>query len=440
LGAGVIRQAGWKIHVFLERHLPEQRLFLRSGDETRFLRLSPLMQAGLLGGGAALILWTAVATAILTMDAVGGSDIRQQALRDRAMYQERLNAMAAERDARAAEASRAQTRFYAALEEVSTQQSLLLDLEARERELADGLAALRRTLAATMDERDAARSALVEVAAAPGGPNRAADALGPLVVAALRDTTGDRDGIAAQAAALEAELAALKTELRRQTEQIDRVLARLEEAIAVSMEPLDAVFRRVGLDPERVLDDVRAGYSGQGGPFNPIAMSSKSPRIDPLTSRADGLLEQLDRINLYRIAVQRAPLAMPLQSAFRYTSGFGNRRHPITGRWDMHEGVDMAGRHGSPIYATGDGTVSFAGWQSGYGRLVRIRHANGFETRYGHLSRIRVSVGDRVSQGDRIGDMGNTGRSTGTHLHYEVRIDGRPLNPMEFIRAGQDVL
>jgi murein DD-endopeptidase MepM/ murein hydrolase activator NlpD len=168
-------------------------------------------------------------------------------------------------------------------------------------------------------------------------------------------------------------------------------------------------------------------------------MSSKSPRIDPLTSRADGLLEQLDRINLYRIAVQRAPLAMPLQSAFRYTSGFGNRRHPITGRWDMHEGVDMAGRHGSRSMppATARELCRLAVWLRTSGAdppRQRLR------TRYGHLSRIRVSVGDRVSQGDRIGDMGNTGRSTGTHLHYEVRIDGRPLNPMEFIRAGQDVL
>jgi murein DD-endopeptidase MepM/ murein hydrolase activator NlpD len=434
----VIHRIRWRIHQFLERHLPEQRLFLRSGEATRFVRLSSGVQLGLLLGGGAVILWSAVATAILAMDAVAGADLRDQAIRDRAIYQQRLNQMAAERDLRAAEAARAQERFYAALAEVSAQQSLLLDLEARERELAAGLTALRQTLAGTMAERDTALAA-----AAPdetAGQAGDASALAPLVIAALRETAGDRDGRAAEAAALQTELGALKAQLRRQTEQTDRVMARIEDAIAVSMEPLDAVFRRVGLDPERVLDGVRSGHSGQGGPFNPITMATSSPELGDLAGRADSVLGQLDRINLYRIAVQQAPLAMPVRSAFRYTSGFGNRRHPITGRWDMHEGLDMAGSHGSPILATANGTVTFAGWQSGYGRLIKIRHANGFETRYGHLSRIRVSVGETVSQGDRIGDMGNTGRSTGTHLHYEVRVGGRAVNPMDFIRAGQDVL
>jgi murein DD-endopeptidase MepM/ murein hydrolase activator NlpD len=439
----VIHQVQGRLGRFLERHLPEQRLFLRSGEETRFVRLSPATQAGLLGGGALLMLWTAVATAILALDSIGGSDLRAQAMRDRALYEERLNAMADERDARAAEAAQAQDRFYAALEEVSAQQALLLDLEARERELSAGLAALRATLTATLSERDAARAALA--AAMPAGDTDAArrqeaQDLAVLVVDALRETADARNAAATRADMLETELTGLRIQLRRQQERTDRVLARLADAIDVSMDPLDAVFRRVGIDPDQVLEDVRAGYSGQGGPFNPISGSVDEETMGGLVRHADAILEQLDRINLYRIAVQRLPFAMPLRTSYRLTSGFGNRRHPITGRWDMHEGIDLAGDHGSPIYATGNGTVTFAGWQSGYGRLVRIRHANGFETRYGHLSRIRVTVGQPVSQGERIADMGNTGRSTGTHLHYEVRIGGRPVNPMDFIRAGQDVL
>ncbi len=105
----------------------------------------------------------------------------------------------------------------------------------------------------------------------------------------------------------------------------------------------------------------------------------------------------------------------------------------------MHEGIDMAGSTGSPVYSTGDGTVVHAGWENGYGNLVRIRHAFGLETRYGHLSKIRVSVGQKVSRGDRIGDMGNTGRSTGPHLHYEVRTNGNAVNPMTFIKAANNV-
>ena len=105
----------------------------------------------------------------------------------------------------------------------------------------------------------------------------------------------------------------------------------------------------------------------------------------------------------------------------------------------MHRGTDFAAKHGTPIYSTGEGVVVHAGWGSGYGRLVKIKHEFGFETRYAHLSRIRVKVGQKVSRGQRIGDMGNTGRSTGTHLHYEVRINGKDLNPMTYIKAAKDV-
>jgi murein DD-endopeptidase MepM/ murein hydrolase activator NlpD len=141
----------------------------------------------------------------------------------------------------------------------------------------------------------------------------------------------------------------------------------------------------------------------------------------------------MDRLNLYRIAAERIPFDMPVRSGFRFTSGFGMR----WGR--MHNGTDFAAAIGTPIYAPADGVVTFAGWSSGYGRLVKIQHAFGIETRYAHQNRIRVEVGQRLSRGDRIGDIGNSGRSTGPHLHYEIRVGARPVNPMIYIRAGQDV-
>jgi murein DD-endopeptidase MepM/ murein hydrolase activator NlpD len=94
----------------------------------------------------------------------------------------------------------------------------------------------------------------------------------------------------------------------------------------------------------------------------------------------------------------------------------------------------------TPIYATADGVVTISGRQSGYGRVVKIRYAFGFETVYAHLRRTRVNVGQRVESGDRIGDMGSTGRSTGNHVHYEIRIDNKPVNPVKFIEAARDVL
>ena len=100
---------------------------------------------------------------------------------------------------------------------------------------------------------------------------------------------------------------------------------------------------------------------------------------------------------------------------------------------------DLAAPVGTPVYATGEGKVIFAGWQSGYGNLIKGQHELGTETRYGHLSKIKVKVGQKVSQGSLIGAMGNTGRSTGPHLHYEVRVNGRAVNPMTFIKAAQNV-
>jgi murein DD-endopeptidase MepM/ murein hydrolase activator NlpD len=106
----------------------------------------------------------------------------------------------------------------------------------------------------------------------------------------------------------------------------------------------------------------------------------------------------------------------------------------------MHDGLDIAAPRGTPIYSTASGVVTFAGRQSGYGIVVKIRHAFGFETVYAHLSRENVSVGQSVRRGDRIADMGSTGRSTGSHLHYEIRIDRMPVNPIKFIEATRDVL
>ena len=112
---------------------------------------------------------------------------------------------------------------------------------------------------------------------------------------------------------------------------------------------------------------------------------------------------------------------------------------PFTGRPAFHSGQDFAGAYMTPIHATAPGVVSFTGPRSGYGNAVEIDHGNGFKTRYAHLASIGVVVGQHVGVGQRIGGMGSTGRSTGTHLHYEVWVNGRPQNPMRFVKAGDYV-
>jgi len=142
--------------------------------------------------------------------------------------------------------------------------------------------------------------------------------------------------------------------------------------------------------------------------------------------------KKLDSIQQSTIAI---PCTRPVNQ-ISLSSGFGIRSDPFRGSAAMHAGVDMPGPTGTPIYATADGIVGYSAWMNGYGNLVEIEHGKGVETRYGHLSRILVKAGQPVKRGQMIALMGSTGRSTGSHLHYEVRLDGRAVNPIPFLQAS----
>ncbi len=427
---------------FLERWFPEKRLFLRSETQTRFVRLSPSSQMFAWAGIALFVGWSTIATAIVIMDNIGSGTVREQARREQALYEERLNALSSERDKRATEALTAQNRFNAALEQISRMQVMLLQSEDRRKEMEKGIDVIQATLRRTIKERDTALARTRQLSAqlangatagAGNTTNADTDSAIEFLSAALARTASQRDADIKAAQDAQAQAAELELERKLLEEKNDRIFSQLEEAVSLSLDPLDKMFKAVGLSPERVLNTIRQGYSGQGGPLAPISFSTRGAPVDDQTLRANAVLKRLDRINLYRIAVQKVPFALPVKSAFRYTSGFGQR----DGR--LHAGVDMAAPIGTPLYATADGVVSFAGRQRGYGWIVIIKHGFGLETRYAHQSKIRVKVGQRVSRGDRIGDMGSTGHSTGPHVHYEIRVDGKPINPMKFIKAARNV-
>ena len=137
----------------------------------------------------------------------------------------------------------------------------------------------------------------------------------------------------------------------------------------------------------------------------------------------------------YRPASVSIPSRMPVSGA-ALTSGFGMRWHPVIGGRRAHKGVDLAEPVGSPVYATADGMVSRADWFSSYGLFISLEHGGNIQTRYGHLSRLNVAAGQTVHKGDLIGYVGTTGRSTGPHLHYEVRIAGVAVNPIPYLQGG----
>jgi murein DD-endopeptidase MepM/ murein hydrolase activator NlpD len=438
-----------RINAALERRLPEQRLFLKSEDGTRYVRLRPVTQATMVIGSSLLVCWTVIVTSFFLIDTISAGNSREQSVRQHLEYQTRLNALSDERDARATEARQAQERFSLAMDQVSDMQTRLLDSEERRRELETAVDVIQTTLRRTMGERDTARELTAslqgELQSETGTVQTAASRQEELertlgfMTSALHNTSEQRDGAAVMVADAAGELARMQFEASLTAERSERIFAQIEDAVSLSMEPLDELLRTVGVPTESLINQVRAGYSGQGGPLMPISVSTSGEAPDALSLRANEVLASLDALNLRRIAAEQLPFSIPVAGSFRYTSGFGYRRDPFNGGSRMHSGTDFAGSSGTPIVATADGVVTVAGRQSGYGLMVEIRHPFGMETRYAHMSRLRVTEGQRVSRGDRIGDMGSTGRSTGTHLHYEVHQNGRPINPMNFITAGRNV-
>lgn len=194
--------------------------------------------------------------------------------------------------------------------------------------------------------------------------------------------------------------------------------ALIARALDVRYQTTAAELKKLGLTPSRVV--------AVGGPFEAVR------RADPTFKQLFTSWKKLETLQDGAIAV---PSDKPVRTA-AFTSGFGVRSDPFRAGAALHPGIDLAGPMGTPIYATADGTVQRAGWNSGgYGNLVELDHGRGIATRYGHMSAILVNAGDHITRGQLIGRMGSTGRSTGSHLHYEVRIDGRAVNPVPFMKA-----
>lgn len=195
----------------------------------------------------------------------------------------------------------------------------------------------------------------------------------------------------------------------------------------------EAVLRRLGLNPPQSMDPGVA----VGGPLIPFGFFHHEPREsgDPF-ARLSVALGRLDHLERTLLAV---PSFMPVRNG-RLTSGYGFRFDPFT-RWPaMHMGQDFSSPRGEPIHAAASGRVVRAGWSSGYGNLVVIDHGHGLSTAYGHMSKIDVKLNDRVEHGQVVGRVGSTGRSTGEHLHFEVRADGRAINPRLFLEGSADVV
>jgi murein DD-endopeptidase MepM/ murein hydrolase activator NlpD len=221
-------------------------------------------------------------------------------------------------------------------------------------------------------------------------------------------------------------LARIEARQIRFAEQMTKVaLARTVKA--------EAAIREFGLNPEAL---ARQARNAQGGLFEPFFGSRKKDVRDP---RFLKLAASLGRMDAMERALAAIPTSMPAAVTFM-SSGFGYRSDPFTGAGAMHAGLDFRGPVGTPILAAAKGKVTLAGYNGGYGNTVEITHANGLMTRYAHLSGLNVRPGQNVKRGMQVARMGSTGRSTGSHLHFEVRLNGQAINPRKFLEANPDVL
>ena len=200
---------------------------------------------------------------------------------------------------------------------------------------------------------------------------------------------------------------------------------RLEAIARARLDRAEIALRTLGIP---------ANTAARGGPALPPAL--RAPRGDTLLARLDDALTRMAELEELVAAL---PSSMPA-AQMSLSSAFGVRHDPFNGTPTMHAGLDFTGAHGSPIHAAARGRISFVGVKSGYGNVVEVDHGHGIMTRYAHLSGFAARPGQTVAAGQTIARMGNTGRSTGTHLHFEVRVGGVAVNPRRFLEAASDVL
>ena len=417
----------------LRRSFDQKRIFIKSNDKTIHFHLKPYQQITLLLAIITSGFWMIFSTSFLAIDKnFSNHNITKNHLINDS-FQQRLNLLADEKNLKEIEANQLQRQFYAAIAEISKGQLISLKTRKKNEELEQALKSLQEIINKPRIDNRANKVSELTV-----DPQTSIQTI-RFLSQALEEKSEVEAEIIQENINLKKEILELKHKALVSTERSERIFSRLEEALSVSVEPLERMFEDVGISTEKLLKDVRRGYSGKGGPILPLLITKGKSNDNRVNNRANKILKQLDTLNLYRIAAFQLPFSHPLKVRHRFTSGYGKRKDPFTGKNQMHAGIDLAAYSGSKIHSTADGTVTKA-WPSGaYGKLIEIRHAMGYRTRYAHLKKIRVKAGQRVSRGDIIGDMGNTGRSTGTHLHYEIRKNGKTINPMKYIKAARNV-
>ena len=230
-------------------------------------------------------------------------------------------------------------------------------------------------------------------------------------------------------------------DLRREMANFNLLEGKLLREVALyarkKSQRMSKIYRRLGINPKGILKTTKLKTEDNvGGPF--IAVTTQQIGSPMVAERLRAAIYELNNVKILQQGAKRLPLAKPVKNIIRITSPFGIRRDPMRRIASMHTGIDIKAPYRSKVRSPAAGLVIFASWGGGYGRLVKVRHANGIETRYAHMNKILVKKGQYIKAGQAVGLLGNSGRSTGFHLHYETRVNNRVFNPARFWKARND--
>lgn len=396
-----------------QRVFPERQIFFRTRGEVRFLRLSPAIQALMATCALGVFGWMA-GTSYFFLTGDSRLSSRQQ----------ELAYAAQEMDALLAELARLQDQALSRAERLESRQKLLERINGQ---TAEGVS--------------------VPVYLSPDGPQEDDDDRNDHDDdTALLDGSPDKT-LFSLASFIRTEQAVAETPppATRVMERTDFVLKRLDmiehvqEKTALLLIDRErekisshrSVIESLGLKPDQFPDLPKEPLTAMGGPFLNADAGFMSDTFR--------ILSELDRdLNSYRQVLSSVPSRVPAKNYY-ISSLFGSRKDPFHKSWATHSGVDLAGWPGEPILAAGQGRIVKAGRAPAYGLMIEIDHGNGFRTRYGHMRRLLVKAGETVEHGQKIGEMGSTGRSTSTHLHWEVWLNGKLVDPLPFIKAAKNV-
>ncbi len=408
---------------------PDHFLILASGEKIRHVRIRPWMTGLAMTALSVFSIGYLAATAYLVLrdDLIGATMARQARMQFE--YEDRIAALRAQVDRVTSRQMLDQQVVEDKVEKLLEQQNALASRHGKmgnllERAEASGLTGGPELAVAPQQTASIAGDGLKAIDALMG---KAPDTTG---VSALGYQASEADGHESTGDRADRLFSRMTLSLKSlEEEQKDRVKT-LTAGAKETADQIESIMERTGVPIEADKSAPAASSTdAEGGPFvDPI----NEDNFDLSLARLDSALNRLESV---RATALRLPFTNPAPGR-DITSTFGNRTDPFLGKLAMHTGVDFRFETGEPIRSTGAGKVIAAGTLGGYGNMVEIDHGNGITTRYGHLSKILVSVGDEVENGSVIGRAGSTGRSTGPHLHYEVRYLGEAENPMRFINAA----